>query len=151
MSIYKRGDVYWYKFMWQGKLVRESTKQGNDKVARQMEAAHRTSLAKGEVGIREKKPAPALTDFLKNDFVPFVKTKHATKPGTAEYYADGAKMVGKSHWRKASGNGTPFLRMASGSDISQSVRSLGGTLRLSFVAQGCVLAKPSPSGGRTSI
>ena len=48
--------VYWYKFMWQGKLIRESTKQGNDKVARQMEAAHRTSLAKGEVGIREKKP-----------------------------------------------------------------------------------------------
>ena len=43
MSIYKRGEVYWYKFMWQGKLVRESTKQGNDKVARQMErrTAHR--------------------------------------------------------------------------------------------------------------
>jgi hypothetical protein len=51
MSIYKRGEVYWYKFMWQGKLVRESTKRGNDKVARQMEAAHKTSLAKGEVGI----------------------------------------------------------------------------------------------------
>ena len=31
-------DVYWYKFMWLGKVVRESTKQGNDKVARQMEA-----------------------------------------------------------------------------------------------------------------
>jgi integrase len=90
--------VYWYKFMWQGKLVRESTKQGNDKVARQMEAAHRTSLAKGEVGIREKKPAPSLADFLKNDFIPFVKTKHATKPGTAEYYTDGAKMVGKCDW-----------------------------------------------------
>jgi integrase len=90
--------VYWYKFMWQGKLVRESTKQGNDKVARQMEAAHRTSLAKGEVGIREKKPAPSLADFLKNDFVPFVRTRHATKPGTAEYYSDGAKMVGKCDW-----------------------------------------------------
>jgi integrase len=38
--------VYWYKFMWHGELVRESTKQGNDKVARQMEAAHRTRLAK---------------------------------------------------------------------------------------------------------
>src|SRR5271154_1869132 len=62
--IYKRGKTYWYKLMWQGKLVRESTKQGNDKVARQMEAAHRTSLAKGEVGIREKKPAPTLIDFL---------------------------------------------------------------------------------------
>jgi len=34
--------VYWYKFMWNGTLVRESTRQGNDKVARQMEAAHRT-------------------------------------------------------------------------------------------------------------
>jgi hypothetical protein len=55
MTIYKRGGVYWYKFMWQGKLVRESTKQGNDKVARNMESAHRTSLAKGEVGLREKK------------------------------------------------------------------------------------------------
>ena len=31
-----RGEVYWYKFMWQGRSVRESTKQGNDKVARQM-------------------------------------------------------------------------------------------------------------------
>ena len=58
--IYKRGKVYWYKFQWNGKLVRESTKQGNDKVARQMEAAHRTSLAKGEVGIREKKRAPTM-------------------------------------------------------------------------------------------
>src|ERR1700730_10200661 len=50
MSVYKRGGVYWYKFMWKGRLVRESTKNGNDKLARQMEAAHRTSLAKGESG-----------------------------------------------------------------------------------------------------
>ena len=24
MSIYKRGDVYWYKFMWKGQVIRES-------------------------------------------------------------------------------------------------------------------------------
>ena len=71
MSIYKRGDIYWYKFMWNGELVRESTKQGNDKVARQMEAAHRTSLAKGEVGIREKKPVPTLAAFLENRIEPW--------------------------------------------------------------------------------
>ena len=41
--IYKRGRIYWYKFVWKGETVRESTKQGNDKVARNMEAAHRTS------------------------------------------------------------------------------------------------------------
>jgi integrase len=73
--IYKRGDVYWYKFMWHGRPVRESTKQGNDKVARQMEAAHRTSLAKGEVGIREKKAAPSLNDFLTRRFEPWAKAR----------------------------------------------------------------------------
>jgi integrase len=46
MSIYKRGRVYWYKFMWNGELIRESTKQGNDRKARQIEAAHRTRLVK---------------------------------------------------------------------------------------------------------
>jgi hypothetical protein len=65
--------VYWYKFMWQGKLIRESTKQGNDKVARQMESAHRVSLAKGEVGIREKKPAPTLADFIDKRFEPWAR------------------------------------------------------------------------------
>lgn len=61
--IYKRQTTYWYKFMWQGRLVRESTKQGNDRVARQMESAHRTALAKGEVGIREPKAVPTLKEF----------------------------------------------------------------------------------------
>jgi hypothetical protein len=57
--------VYWYKFVWNGVLIRESTKQGNDKVARQMEAAHRTSLAKGEVGIREKEPVLTFANCTK--------------------------------------------------------------------------------------
>ena len=94
--IYKRGKVYWYKFQWQGKLFRESTKQRNDKIARQMESAHRTSLAKGEVGIREKKPSPTLCEFLRQSFLPYVTTKHASKPRTMEYYQDGAKMLLKS-------------------------------------------------------
>jgi len=94
MSIYKRGcdkngpnatcskcgergscGVYWYKFMWQGRMVRESTKQGNDKVARQMEAAHRTSLAKGEVGIRDKKSIPSLAEFLEHRIEPWAKRR----------------------------------------------------------------------------
>ena len=73
MAIYKRGKTYWYKFMWQGQLIRESTKQGNDRVARQMESAHRTSLAKGEVGIREKKVVPSLRSFCDNRFEPWAR------------------------------------------------------------------------------
>src|SRR5437016_2332168 len=79
MAIYKRGKIYWYKFMWSGELVRESTKQGNDKVARQMEAAHRTSLAKGEVGIRERKPVPTLGEFCRKRFAPWVESTSSLK------------------------------------------------------------------------
>jgi integrase len=81
MSIYKRGDVYWYKFMWRGKLIRESTKQGNDKVARQMEAAHRTSLAKGEVGIRDRKRL-TLGEFIKSRFEPWARASFDDKSQT---------------------------------------------------------------------
>jgi integrase len=95
MSIYKRGNVYWYKFMWNGEMIRESTKQGNDRKARNIESAHRAALANGLVGIRERKPAPVLADFLKKDFLSFVQAKHTAKPGTAEYYSDGANMVCK--------------------------------------------------------
>jgi integrase len=73
--IYKRGKFYWYKFMWQGRSVRESSKQGNDKVARQMEAAHRTSLAKGEVGIREKTQAPTLREFCSRRVEPWAEAR----------------------------------------------------------------------------
>jgi hypothetical protein len=50
-----RTHTYWFHFYFNGEHVQQSTKQGNPKVARQIEAAHRTRLAKGEVGIVEKK------------------------------------------------------------------------------------------------
>jgi hypothetical protein len=80
----KRGTcgAYWYKFMWLGKLVRESTRQGNDKVARQMESAHRTSLAKGEVGIREVKRVPTLAEFIKDRFEPWARAQFSSRPKT---------------------------------------------------------------------
>ncbi|MFL6306084.1 MAG: tyrosine-type recombinase/integrase [Candidatus Sulfotelmatobacter sp.] len=96
MSIFKRGRIYWYKFMWNRELIRESTKQGNDRKARNMESAHRTALANGLVGIRERKPVAKLADFLKNDFLPFAETTHATKPLTLRYYRQGCDMLIKS-------------------------------------------------------
>src|SRR6266700_459890 len=89
MAIYKRSRIYWYKLMWNGETIRESTKQGNDRKARNIESAHRASLANGLVGIRDRKPVPTLADFLKNDFLPFAETKHAAKPLTFRYYKQG--------------------------------------------------------------
>jgi hypothetical protein len=54
MAVYKRGKIWWYKFNWNGETIRESTKQGNMRVADQIEAARRTALAKSEVGIKQK-------------------------------------------------------------------------------------------------
>jgi len=86
MGLYKRGDIYWYRFVWNGELIRESTRQSNKRVAQQMEAAHRASLAKGEAGIREKKAAPTLRKFMEEDFLPFVQTTKAGKPNTVRFY-----------------------------------------------------------------
>jgi integrase len=93
--IYKRGKVYWYKFMWNGNMIRESTKQSNDKVARQMESAHRTSLAKGEVGIREKKPSPTLVEFIELRFEPWAKaTFEKSSPKTwLDWYRVGLRAL----------------------------------------------------------
>jgi integrase len=54
MSIYKRGRVYYYHFIFNGQHVQESTKQGNPNRARQMEADHRARLAR-EAHEREEK------------------------------------------------------------------------------------------------
>jgi integrase len=80
--------------MWQGKLIRESTKQGNDKVARQMESAHRTSLAKGEVDIRDKKPIPALGSFLTERVLPWAEATFATSvPKNAKWYRNECRVL----------------------------------------------------------
>jgi hypothetical protein len=91
MAVYKqpKSKNWWYKFMWNGDLVRESTKQTNKRVAEQMEAAHRTALAKGEVGIRDRKPIPTLKEFAERDFLPFVRATFAAKQKTLAYYENG--------------------------------------------------------------
>jgi integrase len=73
MAIYKRGRVYWYSFWFNSQRVQESTKQGNPRIARTIEAAHRTALAKGEVGLRDKKPAPTLSQFIVERFEPWAQ------------------------------------------------------------------------------
>src|SRR5215813_2376950 len=90
----KRGScgVYWYKFMWDGELIRESTRQGNDDVARQMEAAHRTALAKGEVGIREKKSIPTLGEFISGRFEPWAAASTSSKTWL-DYYRPGVRTI----------------------------------------------------------
>lgn len=87
MSLYKRGDTYWYDFEFKGQRVRESAHTGNKDVARQIEAAHRIRLAKGEAGINERPPAPTLAEFGPR-FRRAIETVCADKPATVEFYAE---------------------------------------------------------------
>jgi integrase len=90
--IYKRGRIFWYKFVWQAKTIRESTRQSNGKTARQMEAAHRTALAKGEAGFREHKPAPTLIEFIDSRFEPWARANTAWKTWR-DFYRVGVQAI----------------------------------------------------------
>ncbi len=57
MAIFKRGDVYWYEFVFNCKRIQASSKQGNQRVAREIEAAHRTALARGDRHSEAQGPA----------------------------------------------------------------------------------------------
>jgi len=93
MSIKKRGKRYWFRFMWKGDWIEKSTGQGNKNVARQMEAAYRTALAKGEVGIVERQPAPTLKKFAEDSFLPYIATTFTKQPKTKAYYEYGVKCL----------------------------------------------------------
>jgi integrase len=87
MAIYKRGDTYWYEFQFNGERIQESSQTGNKEAARQIEAAHRVRLAKGEAGIVERPPAPVFRDFAPR-FESAIVTLCADKPATVGFYRE---------------------------------------------------------------
>jgi len=85
MAIFKRGRVYWFHFFFDGQHVQRSTKQRNPNVARQIEAAYRTKLAKGEAGIHERKKVPNFDETMEK-FLLWSKAEHAAHPRTHTRY-----------------------------------------------------------------
>jgi integrase len=85
MSIFKRGNTYYYNFWWNGEHIQASTHQGNARVARQMEAAHKTRLAKSEAGIEQREPAPTLKAFAPR-FREAIEVRCAEKAKTVSFY-----------------------------------------------------------------
>ena len=55
MSVFKRGDVYWYEFIFAGKRIRESTKSHSKTVAKEAEKDRRRSLERTFVGLPAEK------------------------------------------------------------------------------------------------
>jgi integrase len=93
MSVYKRGNFYWYRFVWRGGLIAESTKQSNKTVADNQERAHRLHLSNGELGIVRKKQAPTLAEYFKESVLPWAESQFAAKPKSFKWYRDNAKVL----------------------------------------------------------
>ena len=94
MSVYKRGKkgIYWYEFVHDGKRIRKSTQQRNQNLARQMEAAHRVGLVKGELGIRDKSRIPTVEGFSER-FLASVEIDTTSKPRTLKFYQTAVRGV----------------------------------------------------------
>lgn len=84
--MYKRGMTWWFKFYFNGVLVRKSTKVANRREAQKIEAAYRTRLAKGEIGLIEKGPGPTLAEFAER-FTDHVRSA-CKKPSTARFFEE---------------------------------------------------------------
>lgn len=83
MSVYKQkgSAVWWMKFMYEGQVIRKTTKCRGKRDAEEVERAYRTQLAKGEVGIEEKKPVPMFKEAMK-EFLDRSQIDHAGKRNT---------------------------------------------------------------------
>jgi integrase len=92
LSIFKRGNVYWFHFYFEGRHIQRSTKQGNPRVARSIEAAYRTKLAKGEVGIHDKQPVPQFRVAME-EFLNWSKHEHVEHPRTHQRYRTSSKAL----------------------------------------------------------
>ena len=84
MSLFKRGRTYWFEFVYRGQRYCKSTRVRNKEAAVDIESAFRTALAKGDVGITERKRTPTLKEFEKQ-FTAWVE-ENKTNVRTQEFY-----------------------------------------------------------------
>jgi integrase len=82
MSVYRRGDVWWYKFRFAGQMVRESSKSGSKTVAKDAERARRRELEESWNQIKRRK-LPPLFSLAASDWL---KTRTSIAPSTKRSY-----------------------------------------------------------------
>lgn len=95
MSVYKRGETYWFKFLFQGQLIRESAKTNSKTVAREAERARRRELelAINRIHRRERMPlfSVAAREWLETKEALAVKTVAAYRQyvnSLTKYFGD---------------------------------------------------------------
>src|SRR4030095_8172922 len=98
MNIFKREKTgpYWFRFMYKGKLIRKSSGVYKKEDAKDIGAAYRTKLVKGELDIADPEPVPvprfkqAMADFLE-----WAEVEYASHPNTYKRYQTSSKPLVK--------------------------------------------------------
>jgi integrase len=91
VSVYKRGNVYWYEFWFRGQRIRESSGLTNKVAAQQAESIRKAGLAEGRAGIAGPKPVVNFGDFVRNEFLPWAEKQYQSHPRTYERYRESTK------------------------------------------------------------
>jgi integrase len=97
-NVYKPNGRRYYivRFRFNGKLIQKRTRATSRKDAADIAAQIRSELAKGNFGILEKKAAPLLAEFLKEEFGPYNEAGCKAEPKTLDYYRYGVRMLTNS-------------------------------------------------------
>jgi len=98
MAVYKRGNLWWYKFQFQGRSIRKPTKFTNRTAALRAEAKHKADLLDRRAGLSQKKIAPKFEEYVKA-FLAWSKQHH--RPKTTALHStncDTLKRFFKGHW-----------------------------------------------------
>jgi len=91
MSVYRRGGIYWYDFLFRGRRIRESTGLPNKTGALRAEAIRKAELAEGRAGILRRERPPEFEGFVNTEFLPWCKNEHARHPRTHRRYVVSSK------------------------------------------------------------
>jgi len=100
MKIYKRNPkgCYWFRFEYKGQQIRRSTGVKNAEDAKDIAAAYRTKLARGEVGleVEEQKIIPSFTEAMK-EFLEWSEEQYAAHPSPLYHFQQGATSLFQKH------------------------------------------------------
>lgn len=81
--IYRRGNVWWYKFSFQSTIIRESTGLTSKDAARHAERKRHTELREGRAGVSQRKRVP-LFNTAADEYLSNKKSEWATSTATGE-------------------------------------------------------------------
>lgn len=89
MGVYRRGRVWWFKFRFEGQVIRESANTNSKSLARDAERARRRELERAVNGIAKRERPPLLSDAVER----WLDSRAGLAPHTIENYSLYAKRL----------------------------------------------------------